>query len=104
MKFENHENYNCEIVTESGKSYRVYANWLHNESLDHWQGWECSAGSSRLYVDKNLQVWGGECRNDSLGHALTDFQILNSTICKKNVCGGCTDDLVISKKRIKNVR
>lgn len=100
MKFENHQNYNCEITTESGQTFRIYANWLHNENLDHWQGWECSAGSTRLYIDKNFDVWSGDCKNDFLGHALTEFEILEQTICKRTRCTGCTDDLVIAKKRV----
>lgn len=100
MKFENHPNYNCEITTESGKTYLVYANWLHNEKLDTWQEWQCEAGSTRLYVDKNLNVWNGECKNDDLGHALNGFEILKHTICKRNRCTGCTDDLTVTKRKV----
>ena len=97
LQFENHENYNCEIVTDTGKTYRVYANWLHNNNLDQWQGWSCQAGTNRLYIDKNFNVYGGDCRNDYLGHAVEGFEILNGTICRRSTCTGCTDDLVIGK-------
>jgi len=100
LKFENHSNYNCEIVTESGQTYRVYANWLHNEKLDSWQGWECHAGESRVYIDKNLEVWSGECKNDYLGHVLHGVNLLEKTVCKRVNCTGCTDDLIVAKKKI----
>lgn len=100
MKFENHPNYNCEIVTDTGNTYRVFSDWLHNEQLDHWQGWECAAGASRLYIDKNFNVWSGECRNDNLGNALTGFEVLEKTVCQRLSCTSCTDDLVVAKKKI----
>ena len=100
LKFENHQNYNCEIKTDQGQTYQVFANWMHNEQLDLWQGWQCAAGSTRLYIDKNLNVWSGECKNDSLGHALNDFNILENYLCKRFRCTGCTDDLAVAKRKI----
>jgi hypothetical protein len=100
LKFENHSNYNCEIETDSGQTYRVFANWMHNQHLDAWQGWQCEAGASRLYIDKNLNVWSGECKNDILGHALDGFEVLEHTICKRSTCTGCTDDLAVIKRKI----
>ena len=58
------------------------------------------AGASRLYIDKNLDVWGGECKNDKLGNALTGFEILDYTICQQVQCYGCTDDLMVEKKKL----
>lgn len=95
---ENHSNYNCEITTKSGKTYKIYANWLHNEDLNYWQGWECSAGATRLYIDKNFDIWSGQCRNDYLGNGLDKFDILEKTICQRSRCTGCTDDLMVAKK------
>ena len=97
IKFENHENYNCEITLDDGKTFKIYANWLHNNDLDHWKGWTCYAGSTRLYIDKNLNVWGSECGNDNLGHALTGFNMVDHTVCRQETCTGCTDDLVTKK-------
>ena len=51
-----HNNYNCEIQTDNGDRRRVYANWLHNNNLDHWQGWYCEAGLSNFHVDKNFNI------------------------------------------------
>ena len=100
MNFSNQENYNCTVTTDQGNSYKVYANWIHNNQLDHWQGWECHAGATRLYMDKTFNVWSGECKNDHLGNALTDFDLLDHTVCKQPTCTGCTDDLVVTKKKI----
>lgn len=96
-KFENHTNYNCEIATDTGETYRVYANWLHNEQLDHWQGWQCDAGATRFYIDKNFDVWSGECRNDYLGNVLTQWDPIPGTVCRQETCTGCTDDLITKK-------
>ena len=100
LPIENHSNYNCEIETQDGTCYRVFANWIHNNGLDRWKGWQCSAGSTRLYVDKNLQVHSGECLNDSLGSALDNFSVLEHTICQRETCTGCTDDLVTAKHQL----
>ena len=97
MQFENHSNYNCEITTDTGETFRVYSNWLHNNHLDQWEGWHCSAGTTRLYIDKELRVFGGECKNDQLGYALTEFTLLNGTVCRQKTCTGCTDDLTVAK-------
>jgi len=97
LQFENHPNYNCEVTTDSGDTYRVYANWLHNNKLDKWRGWHCQAGVTRLYINKDLEVFGGECRNDQLGNVLTGFELLDETICQQETCNGCTDDLIVHK-------
>ena len=97
--WSDHPNYNCRLTFEDGSQRLVYANWLHNERLDTWLGWTCMAGSRRLYIDKNLQVWSGECRNDHLGSALDGFVTLEHAICKQEVCSGCTDDLAVAKHR-----
>jgi hypothetical protein len=96
-EFENHQNYNCKITTDSGEGYLVYANWIHNNQLDNWQGWQCEAGATRLFIDKDFSTYGGECKNDYLGSALDGFTILDTTICKKIRCTGCTDDLIVAK-------
>lgn len=96
-KFKNHKNYNCKVTTESGEEYRVYANWLHNEKLDQWQGWQCNAGHTRLYIDKNFDVWSGECKNNYLGNAIDNWELKFNTTCNQPTCTGCTDDLMTTK-------
>jgi hypothetical protein len=98
-KFENQENYNCRITTDTGEEYLVYSTWLHNEQLDQWQGWHCDAGATRLFIDKNFDVYSGECRNDYLGNAIDGFNLLEHAVCQQERCSGCTDDLVVAKHK-----
>jgi hypothetical protein len=92
-----HENYNCRATDEQGHEHLVYANWLHNEGLDTWQGYHCDAGHTRFYIDKNFDVWSGECKNNHLGNALTDWSPKTNTVCNRTTCTGCTDDLITRK-------
>jgi hypothetical protein len=95
-----HSNYNCKIISSDGQESFVHSNWLHNQNLDNWQGWHCQAGTQRLCIDKDLMVFSGECRNDFLGSALGDFELLdNGTICSRATCTGCTDDLAVAKQK-----
>ena len=96
--FENHKNYNCKITLDSGDEYKVYANWIHNQGLDQWQGWHCDAGHTRFYIDKNFDIWSGECKNDYLGNAIiNNWNLKTDTICNRLNCTGCTDDLLTHK-------
>jgi hypothetical protein len=98
LKFENHQYYNCEITLSTGEQYRVAANWMHNNHLDMWKGWSCDVGFRRFDIDKNFDVWSGQCRNDYLGNLKTEWAPLpGPTTCKRQRCTGCTDDLLISK-------
>lgn len=92
-----HSNYNCKITTDSGETHLVYANWMHNEGLDSWQGWRCDSGHTRFHIDKNFEIWGGECFNDHLGNILGDWNIKTDSVCTKLTCTGCTDDLITNK-------
>ena len=99
MKFEDHRYYNSEILLSNGDKYRVSANWLHNEKLDNWHGWNCAAGFTRLDIDKDFNVHSSQCKNDNLGNIFTEWQpFLQPSICKLNRCTGCTDDLLQYKK------
>ena len=96
-EFKNHPNYNCRITLDNGEQYLVYAHWIHNQGLDHWQGWHCQAGSRRLYIDKDFTVYSALCRNDHLGSAINGFELLDSTICQRKRCHSCTDDILTHK-------
>jgi hypothetical protein len=98
-KFENHKNYNCKITLDNGEEYLVYANWIHNNDLDHWKGWYCSAGTKRFYVDKNFDIWAGECKNEHLGNLLNDWDLSQDSECRRETCIGCTDDLLTEKHK-----
>lgn len=92
-----HQNYNCCVTDEQGQEHLVYANWMHNENLDNWQGYRCDAGHTRFYIDKNSNVWSGECRNDLLGNMLEQWAPKPDTVCNRPTCTGCTDDLMAKK-------
>lgn len=96
-KFENHPNYNCEITLDSGEKFKIYANWMHNEKQDSFQSWRCDAGYTRFLIDKNFDIWDGECKNSHLGQVLGNWELNSSTICKQLTCTGCTDDLITAK-------
>lgn len=96
-QYTNHPNYNCKITLESGEIFYVYSNWIHNQDLDHWQGWKCEAGYTRFYIDNNFNIWSGECFNDQLGNVLNDWNIKTDSVCKRKNCTGCTDDLITKK-------
>jgi len=93
----NHKNYNCQITTEDGHQHLVYANWLHNEGLNTWQGYRCDAGHTRFSIDKNFDIWSGECRHDRLGNVLDNWDLKTDTVCRRERCTGCTGDLLTKK-------
>lgn len=95
-----HENYNCVVTDELGRARKLYANWLHNNNLDHWQGWRCDAGATRFYIDENFNIWSGECKNQSLGNVLKTWDRVPESHCQRPRCTGCTDDLVTKKYQI----
>lgn len=101
MTFEDQPYYNCKITLSSGETYRVGANWIHNNQLDHWHGWSCSAGFHRIDIDKNFDVYSGQCHNDYLGNLKTTWApLLGPTVCQQDRCTGCTDDLLTNKQEI----
>jgi hypothetical protein len=93
---QNEVNYNIRALTHD-QTFFLYSNTLHNLDIDHWKGWICYAGAHRLHIDKNLEVFGGECYNDHLGSLKTDFELLPYTQCRRTRCTGCTDDLAVKK-------
>ena len=103
MTYQNQVNYNCEILLDSGESYKVYSQWLSNQELSHWKGWECSAGYKRIYI-LNDNVYGGACKQDHLGKLSTGWDILKKpTICQREKCSVNTDDLLIDKRKIEDL-
>lgn len=100
LKFENHENHNCEITLDNGEKYLIYANWLHNNNIDNWKGWSCDAGVNRILITENFDVFSGECKNDYLGNLFEGLKILDKNFCKRDRCTGCTDDLMIKKQKV----
>jgi hypothetical protein len=105
LKFQPHEYYNCEVILDNSRHYRIEGNWLHNQGLDHWCGWSCEAGYSRLYINTDNEVYSGQCLNDYLGNLNTEWKLLlKPTTCFQQHCTGCTDDLIVAKKEGNNER
>jgi hypothetical protein len=103
LTFKNHQYYNCKIQLDTGQTYFVDANWLHNTGLDTWHGWSCDAGYKRIEIDANFNVASGECKNDKLGNLLDTWDLLSSpTTCYQSTCSGCADDLIIGKRKSNN--
>lgn len=100
MKFSDHKYYNCRIYLDDQTEFLVEANWLHNNNLDHWQGWQCNAGTDRIYIDPLGDVYSAECKNDYLGHIDQDWDLQQPTQCKQTTCTGCTDDLLVAKQNV----
>lgn len=99
MQIPNHKFYNCVATSTEGTKYFLDANWIHNNNLDHWQDWKCHAGSDRIYIAADGNVYSGECRNDLLGNVNDYWELLKTeTVCQRNRCTGCTDDLMITKE------
>ena len=100
MELKNVQFPNCALTMSDGTEYKFDANTLHNEGIDNWQGWECEAGYSRLLIEYDLTVYSGECQNDLLGNLKTEWtELTQPTICKRERCTGCTDDLIVNKRR-----
>jgi hypothetical protein len=96
---KNHKNYNCCATTDSGKEYLIYAGWLYNNNQANFRGWHCDAGTTRLYIDSDLELYSGECKNNHLGSVVGDFKLLDNNICIRDTCTSCTDDLVVAKEK-----
>lgn len=101
LKFKNNPYYNCQVEYINGDCVNIAAIDLHMNNLDYWHDWWCAAGRDRIYVDDQLNIWSGECKNDQLGSALNDeLKLLeNGTICQRNRCSYCDDDLMVSKNK-----
>lgn len=88
------------MITDTGEQYNVHANWVHNNNLDNWKDWLCAAGRERIFIDDNLDIYSSECLNDYLGNIDSNWAIFNNdTVCKQSRCTGCTDDLILSKRK-----
>jgi hypothetical protein len=70
---------------------------MHNEKQDNFQGWSCEAGHTRFLIDKNFDIWDGECKNTLLGNVFGEWDTKPNNICRQSTCSGCTDDLIVAK-------
>lgn len=99
MIYQNHTNYNCEITLDNGETFKVFSQWLSNQKLYQWKGWNCTAGSKRIYINVQEEVYSGVCQNEHLGNLNTGWSLLDGlTTCQQEHCTVNTDDLVIFKQ------
>jgi hypothetical protein len=97
MTYQDEKHYDCIITLESGQRFHIHADRISNNDHGHFQGWRCHAGSERISIDSDGNIWSGNCMNDLLG-TVDDWQLLPSpTICRQKHCFGCTDDLMVQK-------
>jgi organic radical activating enzyme len=83
---------------DDGSKNNINANKLAANSMNHFKGWKCSAGSEGIDVRADGNVWAGICRIKLLGR-LSDFKLLDDYVtCTKEVCP-CPADINLSKFR-----
>ena len=103
MTYPNHKNYNCQITTESGEDFLIYANWLNNNDLNHFQGWECYTGVTRIHITTNQDVYNGLCLTDKLGNLNTGWNLRTKPLtCPNEKCTANTDDLMTRRSKTGN--
>lgn len=92
---------NASITAQDGSSVDVKSSRLWDLGLAQFQDWHCSAGMTTIFVDHDLEVYGGQCRQVPLGNLHhSDFALNRSpTRCTRTVCTPCESDLYTAKWR-----
>jgi MoaA/NifB/PqqE/SkfB family radical SAM enzyme len=100
LTYQNHINYNCEITLEDGETFKVYSQWLNNEELNYWKGWECSAGRLAIVIKPNDDVYGCVKKHDYLGNLNNEWDLMKSpVICRFDRCAVNTLELSLPKQK-----
>jgi hypothetical protein len=101
MKILADQDCNAVVTTRDGKSTQIKASRLWDNGLAGFQGWHCSAGLNYVFVDHDLEVYGGQCRESPLGNLLDPGFALNRhpIRCTRKVCTPCESDLYAAKWR-----
>ena len=98
------------------KSVRLYKNAndyedftqeeLLNRKLTFWRGWKCAAGTYKIHIDADGNVFSGACKvGGKLGNIYhgEEIKFPNGLItCTKNVCA-CGDDMMIPKSKFEKL-
>lgn len=99
LVLQNEKYYNCNVIDDNNNEYKINCKQLYNNDYNNFENWVCNAGLDRISIENDM-VWGGECHNDFLG-TIDNWQLLDSpTICKRNKCTACSQDLIIKKEII----
>ena len=97
----NHNNYNCKITYDTGEEKYIYSNWLNNNNLNNFEGWECHTGATRIFIDKSLNVYNGMCYTKHLGNLTTEWNLVDKKIiCPNQRCTSNTDDLATRRNKL----
>ena len=91
----------CIVVLKDGATIEANSLDLFRKDLHHFKGWTCTAGTDSILIESDFQVWSGICRIDNLGNLFDDdFNLLQSpTVCTKDQCTTCENDLTNTKKK-----
>ena len=101
MTSPTHNNFNCQITTDDGEESLIYANWLNNNELNNFEGWECYTGTYRIFIDKSLDVYNAMCHSTHMGNLNTGWDLVDKIIiCPNKRCTGNTDDLMTRRYRL----
>lgn len=98
MTYPTHKDYNTKITTETGEEFFINAFWLNNNDHNRFTGWKCTTGTTRIDIDKNLDVFNGKCKTATLGNLLTGWNLIKEQItCPNQKCTTNPDDLMTFK-------
>lgn len=101
-KLKDDGNYNCTVFYDNGDHSNIFSTALNTNRLDNFNGWQCEAGFSRIYVHSDGTVWSSECNNDYLGSLKDEsFGLLKgAAVCKQARCVTSADELMLRKFKI----
>lgn len=92
---------NAIVTTLNGDAVNTKASRIWDGDLARFENWFCSAGMTSIFVDHDLQVYGGQCRQVPLGSLGDHHFVLNRrpTRCGREICTPCESDIYTAKWR-----
>ena len=93
---------NAIVTANNGETVAIKSSRLWDLGLVDFHGWECSAGMTYVFIDHDLEVYGGQCRQAPLGNLMQhDFALNPGPIrCSRQTCTPCDSDLYVAKRRV----
>jgi hypothetical protein len=101
MRLHPDQDCNAIVTTRDGASVAIKSSRLWEQDLAHFENWFCSAGMTYVFIDHDLNVYGGQCRQAPLGNLMhDDFKLNRCPVrCEREVCTPCESDLYTAKWR-----
>lgn len=92
---------NATVTALNGDTVNTKASRIWDNGLAQFRGWYCSAGMTSIFVDHDLEVYGGQCRQVPLGNLTNEDFCLSKrpTRCQRAICTPCESDLYTAKWR-----